>query len=112
MQDDAGRVLKGYGSNLIEMEASRDDSYETLSRAADALHIGSTRTKMCLYKPSTVCIGNMELTVKSVKKKWTLGNYLLAVKKSPAQIKFGVGYLQGEEGEDVKHVCTCMYYHV
>ena len=113
VQDETGKVLKGYRSNLIEIEASRDDLYDTiLSRATEALHIEPERRKIYLYKPSTACIPNMDLTVKSVKKKWTLGNYLLAVKKVPSQIKFGVGYVECQT-EACMHVVNVKYsmYH-
>lgn len=87
-------MQKGYGSNLIEIEASRDDSYNNIiSHASKVLRIRLDGKKLCLFKPSTACVPNMELTVKSCKKKWTLGNYLLAEKKVPSQVKFGVGYM-------------------
>ena len=110
VQDEEGKVLKGYGSNLVEIEASRDDSYNTLlSRAAEALQIKSGRKDaLRLYKPSTACIPDMDLTVKFVKRKWTLGNYLLAVKKAPSQIKFGVGYAE-QQREDEVHTCIHAY---
>ena len=54
-----------------------------------------------LYKPSTACIPYMDLTVKSVKRKWTSGNYLLAIKKAPSQIKFGVGYVEQQREDEV-----------
>ena len=41
-QDETGKVLKGYGSNMIKIQASRDDSYDTVlhvCRATEALHI-------------------------------------------------------------------------
>ena len=71
-------VIKGYDSNLEEVEASREDSYDDiLLNAAAILDIPLSIEKLSLYRPNCAHTPNRELTVNSLKKKWTLGNYLM-----------------------------------
>ena len=96
MQDRTGKVMKGNGSQLLEIAASRDDEYDRLlCRATKALGMKTEGKRFGLFKPNTAKVPNAKLSVKSCERKWTLGNYLLAVKKAPSQIKFGVGCVEG-----------------
>lgn len=86
--------MKETGCQVMEIEAQRSDSYHDLAqRASNALivHLVPGQT-VAVYKYSGVEIAENYLTVKGQKKKWTLGNYLLACKKSPSQMKFGIGF--------------------
>ena len=95
-------MLKGYDSNLEEIEANRDDSYEDIiSRVVTALHLPKVGQTFALYRPNTAHIPNADLTVNLQKRKWTLGNYLLVLKKSPSQIKFGVGFSDSGDNQPV-----------
>ena len=90
--------MKGCDSNIEEIEVNRGYTYEeTVLCAATALGIHSDDRAFALYKSNTARIHNAELLVKSKNIKWTVGNYLLHVKKGPSQVKFGVGY------EDFSH---------
>lgn len=91
--------MKGQGCPVVEIEAQRTDSYRgEAERATNILKIHPVPGKsFMLYKYSGVAISDNDLTVKGEKKKLTLGTYLLACKKSPSQIKLGIGYLSDDE---------------
>ena len=80
---------------MTEIEAQRSDSYcDIIERASKVLNLPTSPGKqLALFKYNGVAIVDSDLTVKGEKKKWTLGSYLLACKKSPSQVKFGVGYV-------------------
>lgn len=81
---------------FIEVEAARSDDYMTFAwKAADCCQLGgnSLGTGLSLFKMNGARILNRVVTVKGNKKPWTLGNYLLMMKKSPASVKIGVGYV-------------------
>jgi len=90
--------VKGQGCPVVEIEAQRTDSYRgAAERAANILKIHPVPGKsFALYKYSGIAISD-DLTVRDEKKKWTLGTYLLACKKSPSQIKLGIGYLSDDD---------------
>lgn len=95
-------MIKGYDSNLEEIEANREDCYDQIvARAVKALNIPQRGRTFSLFKPTSAHIPNTDLPVKSTKRKWTLRNYLLMIKKSPSQVKFGVGYSECEQSETV-----------
>ena len=48
------------------------------------------------------------------KKPWTIGNYLLMMKKSPSSVKIGVGYIELSDlssSSDDGSVCAIFFYH-
>ena len=70
--------MKGVGSELVEIEADRNDSYsELVDRAVEALKLPDGKN-FTLYKYNTARIPDTDLNVKGSRKKWSLGNYLLA----------------------------------
>lgn len=88
--------MKGTASQLVEIAANREDSYgRLLSRATESLGIQTAGKKFSFFKCNTAQIPDANLSIKSRVRNWTLGNYLLAVKKAPSQIKFGVGCIEG-----------------
>ena len=88
---------------MTEIEARRSDSYcDIIERASKVLNIEPMPGKsLSLFKYNAVTIVDSDLTVKG-EKKWTLGSYLLACKKSPSQVKFGVGYVSDPD----EHSCS------
>ena len=91
-----GKKKYSKGSDYLEIEASRDDDYyEFSSKAATALGIKvpSCRRKiLTLFRITGAVVLNQNLVVDGRRKEWSLGNYLLKVKKAPSQVKFGVAY--------------------
>ena len=89
---------------MTEIEAQRSDSYcDIIERASKVLNLPTSPGKsIALFKYNGVAIVDSDLTVKGEKKKWTLGSYLLACKKSPSQVKFGVGYVSDPD----EHSCS------
>ena len=49
-----------------------------------------------LFKFNGARILNADLIINGTKKKWTLGNYLLMLKKSANNIKMGIGYVPSD----------------
>ena len=78
---------------MTEIEAQRGDSYrDIIECASKVLNLPRIPGKpLALFKYNGVTIVDSDLTVKGEKKKWTLGSYLLACKKSLSQVKFGIG---------------------
>ncbi len=83
-------------SPFVEMEAYRSDSYSTfVKRAVSKCHIrGKKNHILSLFKTNGARVLDEQVTIKGKSKPWTLGNYLLLMKKSPNSVKMGVGYLE------------------
>lgn len=78
---------------FVEIEAFRNDSYrDFVKRAAQRTQTIINKT-LALFKLNGARVLDKEVTVKGKIKPWTLGNYLLLLKKSPYNIKMGVGYI-------------------
>ena len=97
-------------SPYIEMEARRSDSYKVFAeKAARKCRLASEPgLELCLFKLNGARILNEPVTVRgrttSSVRPWTLGNYLLLMKKSPTLCKIGVAYpqqLPDSSGESV-----------
>ena len=73
-------------SPFVEMEAKKSDSYTIFTkRAAKRCHLGEAEGKiLSLFKLNGARVLNECVTVKGKVKPWTLGNYLLLMKKSSA----------------------------
>jgi len=100
--------VKGQGCPVVEIEAQQTDSYRGIAEhAANILKIHPLPGKsFMLYKYSGVAISDNDVTVKG-EKKWTLGTYLLACKKSPSQIKLGIGYLSDDDYSSLENDEVC-----
>ena len=93
----------GQVSQHTEIQASRRDSYVSLLKnASRALNIQSSSDldeqstqsdSLSLFKRNGTVIPNRSLIIKGQKRPWTVGNYLLAVKKAPSQVKLSIGYV-------------------
>lgn len=80
---------------FVEIEANKSDSYTVFARkAAIKCRLGSEEKGkvLSLFKLNGARVLNESVTVKGKQKPWTLGNYLLLMKKSPSNVKLGVGY--------------------
>ena len=82
-------------SPYAEVEAERSDCYsEVVRRAAEQFDLSPRKGKiLSLFRPNGAAVMDKELQVRGKKVPWTLGNYMLATKRSPAQTKLGIGYL-------------------
>lgn len=87
-----------------EVQLARDDTYlAVVAMAAGALKLKDLGA-LSLFRQNGTVILNGSLTVKGARKPWTIGNYLLAIKKSAHQIKLGVGH----STEDPDSPCKCI----
>lgn len=88
-------------SGVIEMnQALRSDDYVTFAvKAATALGLERPpKSVLRLFKVSGgAVIQNNDITICGVSCKWTLGNYLTLLKKSPGSVKVGVAYVTVDE---------------
>ena len=76
--------------------AQRSDSYDSLAeQAAAALNLKPLPcSSLCLFKPKGgVKVSCDDLVLNQVSRHWTLGNYLLLLKKSPSSIQIGVAHV-------------------
>ena len=80
---------------FVEVEGYRSDSYTTFTkRAAHKLSLRGEKGKyVSLFRLNGARVLDEEVTVKGKGKPWTLGNYLLLMKKSPNHVKMGIGYV-------------------
>ena len=89
-----GVVLRGYGSEVIQVSAKKSDSYEILlKKIKEGLALPRKGKKLSLYKFSGERIINSPISLMGRKYEWTLRNYLLVCKKSPSQVKIGVAHV-------------------
>lgn len=105
---------------VIEVKARKGDNYETIcKKAANACGLVETTSKeLCLFRFNGVRILNQDITGSSGNHKewtreWTIANYLTALKKSPGNVKFGIGFIESLSTEGVAMsvyvlVCVCV----
>ena len=84
---------------FVEMEAQRSDSCTKFAkRATQKCHLRyKEKAVLSLFKVNGARVLNENITVKGNSKPWTLGNYLLLMKKSPSSVKMGIGYVQCDD---------------
>ena len=90
-------------ARFIEIEAQRSDIYNVFAeKAAIALHMSPLpMAKLTLFKVNNgAAISSEPVSIKGKKKPWTLGNYLLLLKKNPVNVKIGCGYMFEEPSSD------------
>ncbi len=84
-------------STVIEMnKAKRSDDYATFAaKEASALSLKpKPKTVLQIFKVSGgAVIQKEDIPFKGKQQKWTQGNYLSLLNKSPSAVKIGVGYL-------------------
>jgi len=104
-----GTVSRVKSGSLIEINAYRGDSYSVIARKAAKkcqLTQVAGNLSLALFKLNGALILDEEVTINGKTRPWTLGNYLLLMKKSPANIKLGVGY-RSKEVLFVHYSCVC-----
>ena len=87
-------------SPLIEMEARRKDDYVTFAKKAACrckLGDGTADQELSLFKMNGARIVNDGVTVRGKKKPWTIGNYLLMMKKSASSVKIAWSGIRSTE---------------
>ena len=93
----SGTFRRKAKAKFIEIEARRSDTYEEFARrAALALYITvpPNSGKLTLFKASNgAAILCKDVNIKGKTKHWTLGNYLLLLKKSASCTKIGCGVM-------------------
>ena len=92
------KTSKGsYGRNspYVEIEAGRNDGYKLfVKRAAAACNISEKEGKvLSLFKLNGAVFRDVDIEIKGRDKPWTIGNYLLLMKRSSTQAKLGVGVM-------------------
>ena len=86
----------------IAVDVGRSYSYsKTMQAGKSALGLARKAGKtLNLFKVNGTALQDTSLTVNDKKLQWTLGNFLLKNKRSPAQTKLGIGYLCDSAFED------------
>ena len=70
------------------------DSYTVFATKA-SVKLGlklNKKKSLSLFKLNGTRILDEDVTIRGKLKPWTIGNYLLLIKKSPSNVKLGVGY--------------------
>ncbi len=92
-----GTFRQKKNSVVVEMnQARRNDDYATFAvKAASALHLREEPcSQLRLFKVSGgAVIQNEPIPMKEMRNRWTIGNYLKLLKKSPSSVKIGVAYV-------------------
>lgn len=103
MQEGRQGVYGKTKSPYIEMGVRRSDCYKAVAeRAAKKCHLIYQESKtLSLFKLNGARILDEEITIGGKTKPWTLGNYILLMKKSPNNIKLGVGCITPDSSSDV-----------
>lgn len=88
-------------SPYIEMSVKRSDCYKTVARrAAKKCHLAYHGSEsLSLFKLNGARILNEDVIIGGKTKPWTMGNYILLMKKSPSNIKLGVGRVMHDSSE-------------
>ena len=87
-------------SSYMEVPAARSDPYLSFAKkAAKLLKVQpKKREELKLFKLNGALIVDERIDVGELSKDWTIGNYLsILAKKSPSQIKIGVGVIKETE---------------
>ncbi len=112
MKETRPGVFKRAGSIPFEIEASKSDSNSCLlDTVILKLNSCEPKTKMSFFKLNGTRILNEDLIIDGNKRKWTLGNYLRVIKRSPGRLMLGYGSLatmNTNTGIQLKVVCFFM----
>lgn len=87
-------------SSYVEVPAARSDPYLSFAKkAAKLLKVQPKKgEELKLFKLNGALIVDETIDVGELSKDWTIGNYLsILAKKSPSQIKIGVGVIKETE---------------
>lgn len=95
MSETKAGVFSRSKNPFVEIGAYRSDNYSTfVKRAAKKLQLqGKPQKILSLFKLNVARVLDEEVTIKDKTKPWTLGNYLLVMRKSPNVVKLGIGYV-------------------
>ena len=91
---ETSRAMYVRSSSYVEVPATRSNSYQAFAKkAAKLLKMEAKKgEELKLFKLNGAVIVDEKIDVGGVSKSWTMGNYLsILAKKSPSQIKIGVG---------------------
>ena len=102
MQEGRQGVYSKRKSPYIEMSVSRGDCYKAVAkRAAKKCRLTYRGSQtLSLFKLNGARILDEDITVGGKTKPWTIGNYILLMKKSPNNIKLGVGCITPDSSSD------------
>lgn len=95
MSESRQGVFSKEKSPYVEMSVSRSDPYSIVAKkAAEKCRLNYCKNKvLSLFKLNGVRILNESVNVNGKLKPWTLGSYIQMIKKSPKNVKIGVGYV-------------------
>ena len=116
IQTKNGRYVR-QNTPCVEMDVSKDTSYHTFCLlAADKLKLEGVRSKElepCLFKMNGSMVLDDDITLKGCNKPWTIGRYLLLLKKSAQNVKFGIGIVEmqvsTDDNDNNSHEEVCNY---
>lgn len=102
MEEGRQGVYSKAKSPYIEMSVRRSDCYKIVAeRAAKKCHLIYQGSRvLSLFKLNGARILDEEITIGGKTKPWTMGSYILLMKKSPNNIKLGVGYITPDSSSD------------
>lgn len=105
MQRTKSGVFTRSNNPFVEMEAYRSDSYSAfVKRAAHKCRLCGQKNKfVSLFKLNGARVLDEDVILNDKARPWTLGRYLLLIKKAPSNVKMRVGYLS------VSKVPSCLY---
>jgi len=88
-------------SSLIELSVAKDDSYRVfVHKAKDKLGLTERKgMKLQLFKFRGARITDEPVTVHSNYRKWTIGNYLCALRKSADNVPLGVAHVTTDDDD-------------
>ena len=94
MKETRAGVFSRGKSPYVEIEAKRSDTYrEFACNAASKCRLKARRGMvLSLFKLNGARVLDQPVTMKGKAKPWTLGNYLLLMKKGASSVKMGVAY--------------------
>lgn len=105
----SGVYSRAKSTPYIEIKAQKSDDYDTFcKKAAKACKLkGKGYKELCLFKMNGAQILNEPIGTSTGKqKKWTIGTYLVAIKRAPANVKIGIGYMKSQSKEEVHILST------
>ena len=98
MEENKPGVFVRAQSPYVEIEDSRCDTYQAfVNKAPIKCKLGYKKRKVCsLFKLNGAQVLSEDININGKVKPWTLGRYLLLMKKSPSNVKLGIGHISVE----------------
>ncbi|XP_065887583.1 uncharacterized protein [Dysidea avara] len=102
MQEGRPGVFSRKKSPYVEVQTKKTEGYDAFAlKAARSCRVSVQRgQKLALFKMNGARILSENVTVKGKEKPWTIGSYLLMIKKSANSLKIGVGCIDEDPTDE------------